>query len=289
MYAGAQTRLTITCVASIFLFAPTLKAADNSCSGQRSPADLVKAVIDNEVNPQSNGGVRWKYLDEKQSDSVQETREVVETNSGTLERLIALAGKPLSSAQQHDEAERILKLANSREQQQKLEASRRKDAEQSNAFLKMMPNAFLFSCGRQSGTLTKILFKPNPQFSTSSREGRVLKELQGEMWIDAKQLRMASINGQLMNEVKFGGGLLGHLEKGGQFSVKREEIAPGDWELTDLCVSMQGKALLFKAINVRQKERRSKFERVPENLTMIQAAGLLLEHASRPSLLAQNH
>jgi hypothetical protein len=82
-----------------------------------------------------------------------------------------------------------------------------------------------------------------------------------------------------MNDVKFAGGLLGHLEKGGQFSVKRAEIAPGVWELTDLAVSMRGKALLFKTISVQQKELHSEFQRVPNNLTLSEAAGLLLQRA----------
>jgi hypothetical protein len=94
-----------------------------------------------------------------------------------------------------------------------------------------------------------------------------------------------------MNDVKFAGGLLGHLEKGGQFSVKRTEIAPGDWELTDLVISMRGKALLFKTICVQQKELHSEFQRVPNNLTLSEAAGLLLEQAASiamPALIAAN-
>jgi hypothetical protein len=51
-----------------------------------------------------------------------------------------------------------------------------------------------------------LIFKPNPLFQPSSREGRVLHEMAGEMWIDGKQQRLVSINGLLINEVKFAGG-----------------------------------------------------------------------------------
>jgi hypothetical protein len=80
-----------------------------------------------------------------------------------------------------------------------------------------------------------------------------------------------------MNEVKFGGGFLGHLEKGGEFTVKRAEIAPGDWELTELTVNMQGRALFFKSIAVQQKEVHSNFERMPDELTLADAANVLLK------------
>jgi len=272
------------------LIASASGAADQQSKTQSSTADLVKAVIRNELNPTNRVEIRWKYLLNKEVSGKEETKEVVETNSGSLERLIAIAGMPLSSAQQHDETERILRLAHNPDDQKKLEETRQKDAQQSNAFLGTIPNAFLFEYAGESGQQVKMVFKPNPQFAAHSREAKVLKQMQGEIWIDAKQQRLVSINGQLMNDVKFAGGLLGHLEKGGKFSVKRTEIAPGDWELTNLTVSMRGKALLFKTICVQQKELHSKFQRVPDNLTLSEAAGLLLERASIPkqSLIAAN-
>ncbi|HZQ19034.1 MAG TPA: hypothetical protein VFA90_09950 [Terriglobales bacterium] len=273
-----------------FLLAPALVAADGHLQKPSSAAELVKAVIHHEVSPASINEIRWKYLLTKQVNGKEETKEVVETNSGSIERLIAIAGRPLSSAQQHDETERILKLSHNPEAQKRLEQSGRKDAEQTNAFMQMIPNAFLFEYAGESGDLVKVTFKPNPQFSNSSREAKVLREMQGEIWINPKQQRLVSIHGQLMNDVKFAGGLLGHLEKGGQFSVKRAEIAPGDWEMTDLAVSMQGKALLFKSISVQQKELHRDFHRVPNNLTLSQAAGLLLQQASiaaQPVIVAE--
>jgi hypothetical protein len=143
----------------------------------------------------------------------------------------------------------------------------------------MIPDAFLFEYAGQSANAIKLNFKPNPRFQPPSREGKVLQQMAGEMWVDANQQRLISITGQLMNDVKFGGGLLGHLEKGGQFIVNRAEIAPGDWELTALTVNMQGKALLFKNIAVQQKEVHSNFERVPDELTMADAANVLLKQA----------
>jgi hypothetical protein len=58
--------------------------------------------------------------------------------------------------------------------------------------------------------------------------------------------------------------------------VKRAEITPGDWEMTELSVNMQGKALLFKSISVQQKELHSKFEQIPDDLSLADAANILL-------------
>ena len=227
-----QPRMMFAAV--ILLLVSRIASAQSQSEAQRPPADLVKAVIRSELNTSDVTEIRWKYLLVKEVDGKQETREVVETKSGSLDRLIAIAGRPLTDAQQRDETERILRLSHNPEEQHKLEQTRRKDAEQCNAFLQMVPDAFLFEYAGESGGVVKLTFKPNPGFRPPSREGKVLHEMAGEILVDAKQQRLVSINGQLVNEVKFAGGLLGHLEKGGQFAVKRAEIAPGHWSACHL-------------------------------------------------------
>ena len=272
-----RSRLTLVTV--ILLSLPRFAAAQSQSNPQLPAADLVKAVIRSEFSPSAMSEVHWKYLLVKEVDGKEETREVVETKSGSLERLIAIAGRPLTTSQQRDETERILRLSHDTSEQLKLDQTHKKDAEQCDAFFKMVPQAFLFEYAGDSGRLTKLVFKPNPAFQPSSREGKVLHEMAGEIWVDTKQRRFVSIAGQLMNEVKFAGGLLGHLEKGGQFAVKRTEVAPAQWEVTEMAVNMRGKALLFKTISVQQKEVHRNFERVPDDLSISDAAALLLNQS----------
>jgi hypothetical protein len=269
-----QLRMMLAGVISFL--APCIGLAESQPDIQLSPADMVKSVIYNELHPSGGSSIRWKYRVDKESDGKQEAREVVETKSGSLDRLLSSAGKPLTDAQTSNETGRILRFSHSPEEQRKAEQTRRKDAEQCNAFMQMIPDAFVFSYGGESGDLAKVVFKPNPRYRAPSREGKVLQQMAGEMWVDGRQKRLVSINGQLVNEVKFAGGFLGHLEKGGQFTVKRAELAPGDWEVTEMTVNMRGKALLFKSISVQQKELHSNFERVPDDLSLSDAANLLL-------------
>jgi len=273
------TQKPSTPLAVVVAFLTVGTALAQSPSGpQLSPMQIVKNVIYNEMHPSAVNNVYWRYRLEKTSGSRQETRTVIETKSGSIDRLTAVAGQPLSGAQAANETKRILRFSHSPDEQRKAEEARKKDAEQCNTFLKMIPDAFVFEYTEQNANAIKLDFKPNPHFQPPSREGKVLQQMAGEMWVDARQQRLISISGQLMNEVKFGGGLLGHLEKGGRFIVKRVEIAPGDWELTDLTVNMQGKALLFKNIAVQQKEVHSNFERMPDEITMADAVNVLVRH-----------
>jgi hypothetical protein len=260
----------------LLLLAPAAICEESQNQSQSSPTELVKEVIYNELHAPAAADIHWKYQLVKEVDGKRETRTVVETRSGSLDRLLSVGGKPLNTEEERTEASRILKFSRNADEQKKAEQSRRKDAEQCNAILKMIPDAFVFEYAGTSGGATRITFKANPGFHPPSREGKVLQQMAGEMWVDSRQKRLMSIDGRLVNEVKFGGGLLGHLEKGGEFAVKRAELAPGDWEMTELNVNMQGKALLFKSISVQQKEKHSNFERVSGDLTLADAANLLL-------------
>ena len=248
---------------------------------QELPADLVREVIHNELNEPQGTQLKWRYVSEKEADGKQETREVIETGRGVLDRLIAIGGKPLGGFQRQQEMDRLLQIWHSPVQQAKLEQSRRKGVEQCDAFLKMIPDAFVFEyTGEHAGqNLWKLTFQPKPGYTPPSWQGKILHQMSGEMWVDADQKRLASVSGQLLNEVKFAGGLLGHLEKGGRFRVARAEISRGQWKTVEMLVDMNGKALLFKAISVQQKERHRDFERVPEDLSIADAAALLMKQS----------
>jgi hypothetical protein len=102
----------------------------------------------------------------------------------------------------------------------------------------------------------------------------------GRIWVNTRENRLLEIEGHLTRGVKFGGGLLGHLDKGGEFHVKQSEVAPGLWEITLLHVNMHGKALFFKTIAVQENEIRTNFRRVPDNLTLSEAAAQLQKQST---------
>jgi hypothetical protein len=114
--------------------------------------------------------------------------------------------------------------------------------------------------------------------------------MQGSLWVDSKQERVERISGRLTREVKFGGGVLGHLDQGGTFEVKQAPVAPGYWEMTLLKVQMKGKAFFFKTIAVQQNYTRRNFKQVPDDLTLAKAAEMLEKQiAVAPYQAKTNH
>jgi hypothetical protein len=240
-----------------------------------SANDLARAVVANELKSQDANHSRWMYHVDREEQGSKKAKEVVQTGQGSLDRLVALDGHPLNGHEQQQEKKRIEDLVRNPKEQQRLEQSKRKDAEQCKTFFKMIPDAFIFNYAGREGDLIELSYKPNPSFQPSSREARVFHQMEGEMWVHGTERRLARIRGRLIADVKFAGGLLGHLEKGGQFNVEQTELSPSQWELTVMEVDVKGKALFFKTITVQEKEYRSDFRRVPDGLTLAEAADLL--------------
>jgi hypothetical protein len=240
-----------------------------------SPAELARKVVANELKIQDQDHGHWMYRLEKEESGRKQVQEIVETNNGSLSRLLSIDGRPLDAKQQQKENQRIDMLVSRPDEQRKLQQARNKEAERGARLFNVLPDVFVFGYASRQGDLVTLTFRPNPNFQPPSLEARVFHSMQGEMTVDARQSRLTGIRGHLIADVKFGGGLLGRLEKGGKFEVKQLEVAPGQWEMTVLGVDMKGKALLFKTIGVQESENHTDFHRVPDELTLAEAAGIL--------------
>jgi hypothetical protein len=243
-------------------------------SSQVSANDLARRVITNELNFQSDH-TNWMYRLEKEQYGKKRVEEIVETKEGSLSRLLSIDDRPLTTKQQLVEDQRVRELVTSRSAQQKLRRALEAETLQGRRLFKMLPDAFVFSYAGGDGNLVKLSFRPSPSFHPPSLEARVFHDMEGEMWVDCKQERLAGFDGHLTQTVKFGFGLLGHLDKGGHFEVRQAEVVPGHWDMTTLSLDMTGKALLFAIIGVQKRETHWDFHRVPDDLTLTQAADIL--------------
>lgn len=275
--------LAIVIATVILLGSSALPQSDTERLGM-SANELARRVVTNELKFQAEDRGYWMYRLEKVESGKKQVQEILETNQGSLTRLLSMGGHPLDARQQQKESQRMQRLVSHPDEQRKLQQASHKKAEQGARLFRILPDVFVFSYAGRQGDLVTLTFRPNPNFQPPSIEARVFHHMQGEMTVDIKQERLAALNGYLIDDVKFGGGLLGHLDKGGKFEVRQTELAPGEWEMSTLCVDMQGKALFFKTIGVQQTENHSDFNRVPDDVTLAEAADIL----SRQIVVADN-
>jgi hypothetical protein len=259
-------------------------------SDGRPPAnEFVRQIIDDELQAEKNDHSHWMLRLGTRKSGTTEVREVVETKDGDLDCLISVNGNPLPENQQSERQRGLQRLISNPAALKKSKREKDEDQVRSQRLLKTLADGLLFEYGEKRGDLVEMKFKPNPDFRPPSHEAAVMLAMEGVLWLNARQKRLVEISGHLTRPVKFGGGLLGHLDAGGHFDVKQEEVQPGYWELVVLDVDMRGKALFFKTIGVQEEVKRSMFRRVRDDLTAAQGANLLYQQVRTTSQISRSH
>lgn len=252
-----------------------LRAEDRAIHSPVDAGELASEVVQNELKAQDEDRSLWQYREVHQTDGHAQLLEVVQTEEGEVHRLLAVNGQFLSGDERRKEDRRISRILSDPEDFREKQRSRAHDAEQSRKLLQLLPHAFLYEYSGTADGLIKLRFTPNPSFRPASHESEVFHHMEGMMWVDRRQRRLAELDGVLVSPVKFWNGLLGHLDQGGTFCVKQRNVGGGHWQMTSLDVQMEGKALFFKTIAVREKETNSDFHLVPGGTTLKQAAEFL--------------
>ena len=211
---GIITAVAVCLLPSVFAQGPVSASKANS----QNAAALVREVIHNEIESQVRDNSLWCHREQRQEDGkADKTLQVCQTKDGDLERVVAVNGRELNPAEREAEDERIQKLISHPEQLRAKQKKEREDGEQERNLLKFFPEAFHFQSEREVGNLITLRFRPNSGFRPSTRASQVFHHMEGTLVVDAKQKRLVEIDGRLTSEVKFAGGLLGHLDKNGAF------------------------------------------------------------------------
>lgn len=284
--AGFRSNWRVGVGSLILLSCAWLSGKSLASSQPSDPQQLVRQVIDHEVQMDNVDHSHWRYKQTHTEPGKNVVRECVDTRQGTICKRVAESGRALTPAEQKAEDRRIQNLLQNPSEQRKEQKARREDGDRALQMLKMLPDAFRFHYDGQDGNLVRLKFEPNPAFNPPNREARVFHSMSGFIWVDPEQKRLTRLKGRLTRDVKFGGGLLGHLDSGGTFEVKREDVGGGHWDMTLLDVNIHGKVLFFKTINAEQHEVTENFKRVPDDLTLAQGASLLEKPGTEAKLNA---
>jgi hypothetical protein len=256
--------------------------ASQTAYAHPSPEELVRQTVENGMVNKDKDQTHWSFRELVRKDGKLETHQVFQTSAGTIDRLIAINNQPLSPEQQRREDARIQEsLADPAEIRKERQKQREDSARQMRMFA-TFPNAFHYQYAGTEGLLVKLKFEPNVGFVPSTRQEEVFHHLEGMMWIDPEKKQLARIDGTLMSEVRFAAGLLGHLDKGGMFSVRFRPLASGQWVMAALRVDMSGRALLFKTISVQEEREFDDYRRMPDNLSLQQVAELVTKESISP-------
>jgi len=252
---------------------------------------LVREAVAKELNVKASRTERFMYRLHKVTPERTEDRQYVETEMGTVGRLLMLNGQPLTPDLQAKEAARLQGLVEHPDQQRDREKKQKEDEQRVTKMVGALPDAFNYEYDgvedTPQGHLIRLRFQPNPSFDPPSRELKVYQGMNGNMWIRSEDHHLIRLAAQLFRDVDFGWGILGRLYKGGRFEVVQTDIGGGRWETTHMVLAFEGRAFI-KPLHIRNDETLSNFRHVPENLTLAQGVDMLRKYDPNADTVANS-
>lgn len=240
--------------------------------GQQQQTDarqIVRQAVQTELDADANDHSRWRYRDDQ--GDLGTVSIVVETDHGSVKRLIERGGKPLNAQDAAAEDARLQSFIHDSYALAKQHRDAVQDGKNARELSKMLPDAFTWRIESEDADKVTLHFEPNPGFSPPDIQSRVLGAMEGQMVVDRAAHRIVILSGRLMRDVTFGWGILGRMHEGGTFRVERRQVAPGLWQIVETHVHIEGKVLFFKSISEQQDEIQTEFTRVPQGTTLEQA------------------
>ena len=248
--------------------------------GEAEPGSggLVQRAFENEVRAAADTQHPMRYRLRKQSPRLSSTKEIFETKDGAVARLVAINDSPLSAADEQKEQARLNTLLADPSKQHHRKQSEDEDAARAMKVLRALPSAFLYqykSAGQgPAGAVDEYTFKPNPKFEPPDLETQVLKQMSGEIWINVAEQRVTRLEGLLEQDVDFGWGILGRLNKGGWIVLEQADVGEHQWRTIHFQMSLSGR-VVFKTRNFETTEDESQFAPVPVGMKYQQAIQML--------------
>jgi hypothetical protein len=253
-------------------------SANQSQSVREDDSVLIKKALENEVRAAADAQHPMRYHLRKSSPRLTSTKEIFETRDGAVAHLVAINDAPLNAGDEQREQARLDALLGDPGRQRHRKQSEDEDSARALKVLRALPAAFLYqhvgSGDGPSGPVERYSFKPNPAFDPPDLETQVLAQMTGEIWVDADQGRVTRLEGRLRQDVDFGWGILGRLNKGGWIEIEQAEVAGHQWRVVHFRMSMSGR-VVFKTKVFDTTEDQSKFVPLPVGLRYQQAIQMM--------------
>lgn len=258
----------------ILAFTPAFAATGGSAANSPQGDALVKRALAAEVSDAENPPQPMRYKLRKSTPNLATTKEIFETKDGAVARLVAINDRPLNPDDEQQEQARLDELIRDPSRQRHRKQTQSADTNRALKILRLLPEAFKFNyAGSEigpSGRVEKFDFEPNPQFNPPDLEAQVLTAMKGQLWIDASHERVVRLKGHLQEDVDFGWGILGRLNKGGWIEMEQADVGDHQWRMIHFKMNMSGR-VVFKSKVFDTAEDQSQFAPVAVGLSYQQA------------------
>jgi len=265
----------------IALSASTVAAQTVKVPATPAQLALIEHATANELEALENPG-EYQYQERLTWTWGSETRSVIDTPEGRVDRIVLFRDEPLSLDQQAKQEHRLRKLLSDRDAVKNELQDQRSETQRRIKMVRAFPQAFLFDFAGRENSLLRFDFHPDPHFSPKDRETQMYRGMEGKVWLDPAQERIVQIQGRLVKDVSFGWGILGRLNKGGIYEITQTQLSPGKWRITTLNVDVKGRTFFVNSFHFLRRESNSQFRRVSSAMTYPAAVRALLATSNSP-------
>lgn len=196
----------------------------------------------------------------ERDDKGSRTYEELMIEGSAYDRIVAVNGKPLSPAEQAQQERKLQKTIAERQHESrearehriaKYEAERRRD----HMLMQELTKAFTFTLlGKQNQDGRQVYVvkaTPRPDYQPPSMETKVLKGMQGKLWIDAKDYKWVKVMAETFRPVSIEG-FLARVEPGTRFELEKAPVDAGVWLTKHF--SMRSRAKILYVISKKNQE-----------------------------------
>ncbi len=135
---------------------------------------MVAAAVESELHSNRTDHTAFMYRDHDITPDHDTLYYTVETPAGNLKKKLEDQGHPLSPDERRADDNARAALMASPEQMRKLQANNSHDDKQAEEMLKLLPVAYIWTIAGEKGDLITLDFKPDPAFTPTTLESRVL-------------------------------------------------------------------------------------------------------------------
>lgn len=275
------------CWAGTLLAVVCLSSMAQQKQNELSP-DVASDIVRKQLEVVNRTDKNLRYFLHKSDNHGTVVRDVIETQDGSVGRLVSREGKPLTPEEDKAERDRLSAALGSASELRK----KRKQEATSRALTKelvsVVPRAMIFTLHPGQPQLPSVTdpqivydFSPNPDFHPSSTAQQALTGLQGTLWVDRSDLHIIRMEGTIIRNTNFAWGLIARIYAGGHLEFEQAPYAPGKYAYSKLVMNLSLRELMVKTIHVKSSMEASDFVMLPSTLTLDDAIRILLDKPRR--------
>ncbi len=227
---------------------------------------------------------KYSYLErdvesKRHSPAMAKTYRVLMIDGSPYNFVTAINDEPLSPEEKAAEQSKLQREIERRQKESERERERRiakyrKESEHNHQMLQEMVGAFEFHLTGEAqvdGHACWVLdANPKPGYESSDHEGRVLKGMKGQLWIDKATNQWVKVHAEVVKPVSFYG-FLAKVAPGTEFDLEQAPVANGVWLPKTFHVTVRASALGFFSENSSETDTYRDYQPMPQASALLQS------------------